>query len=127
MPNELAYPGPSCGGVCQRRFSADALKAKTLSDGQLSPPFQLAHPVGATAGDSVGKDVGMIGGGMLGTTVPLKVICEEEVVIVVCDDKEMVAIVEDEMVEVIGVLIAAEVEDVVDFVVLVDEEAAELI
>jgi hypothetical protein len=58
------------------------VKAETLSDGQLSPPFQLPQPLGAVAGLSLGIDVGIIGGGILGETdpVPTTTVEDEEVV-----------------------------------------------
>jgi hypothetical protein len=71
VPKLELYPGPPWGVVCQRRFSAEEVKAETLSDGQLSPPFQLPQPLGAVAGLSLGMDVGMIGGGMLADTDPV--------------------------------------------------------
>lgn len=44
-----------------------------LSAGQLSPPFQLPHPVGAIAGLSLEIEVGIIGGKELGATVPVPI------------------------------------------------------
>jgi hypothetical protein len=72
------------------------VKAETLSDGQLSPPFQLPQPLGAVAGLSLGIDVGTIGGGILGETDPLPIttIVDEEVVWLVVDDFELVEILE---------------------------------
>ena len=70
VPKLGSYAGPPCGGVCHRRCSAEDVNADTLSEGQLSPPFQFPQPLGAVAGLSLGIEVGMIGGGMLGETAP---------------------------------------------------------
>jgi len=79
----------------------------TLSEGQLSPPFQFPHPLGAVAGLSLGIDVGIIGGGMLGETAPVPTT-------VTVDEDEVVGVVKvDELVEVLEVLM---VEDEVELI-----------
>jgi len=71
VPKLGSYPPAPPGGVCHRRFSADAANDETPSDGQLSPPFQFPQPLGAVAAASLGIEVGIMRGGVLGDTAPV--------------------------------------------------------
>lgn len=65
------------------------MNAETLSEGQLSPPFQFPQPLGGVAGLSLGIEVGMMGGGILAVTAPAVPVAATEVVVV---DTELVEV-----------------------------------
>jgi hypothetical protein len=75
-----------------------------LSAAQLSPPFQFPHPLGEVGVLSLGIEVGIIGGKLLGDTV----LVSAGAVVVVVEDLEL--------------LIDVDVEDKVDAEVLVPED-----
>lgn len=66
------------------------MKAETLSDGQLSPPFQFPQPLGGVAGLSLGIEVGIMGGGKLAVTGPAVPVGGSEVVFEVVEALEVV-------------------------------------